>query len=224
MSERFQHLLFPGTATVLGRELPPLSLWSLSVLQAVRSPLLQPGTGNREPRTDSFTLADLQVAVRCALTPVLSAPDLRPTFRERLLWRRRHKNRAYLDVHAAAFVQWLAAHQNAPVLWEQENHDCRFLSAPVGLSLVAALMQLGMSHLEAWSCSPGYARWILLAAAERSSDSIHFAEDDDEDDNLPLDDEMTEEAIIAQARADLPPAAFAAWLQSRKERGHSCPQ
>jgi len=218
MSDTFHHVLFPGTVAVLGTPLPPLSLWSLSVLQAIRSPFL--GGQTSASAEAEFTLADLQVAVRCACAPLLKQPDLRPRFRDRWLWRRKHRSQSYLQAHAARFCAWLATHQRSPVLWAQENAEDRYLTAPLVLSTVAALMDLGMTHAEAWSCPPGYARWLILAKAERESNAIRFATDDDTD-NQPDDElfdafeRLSESDLIDQARRDLPPATFAAWLKAR---------
>lgn len=218
MSESFHRVLFPGTCHVLGRALPPLSLWSLSVLQAVGSPFLSLSADT------AFTLADLQVAVRCAFTPALHTPYLKPSFRDRWQHFRHGGKAAFVNQHGAAFIAWLAAHQRLPVLWRQERaDDPRFISAPLPLSQVAALMALGMSHLEAWSCSPGYATWLTLAHGERSTDSIRFVgEDIDEE---AIEEEFAEEEarsegeIIAQAKAELPPAIFEQWLSNRKTEG-----
>lgn len=214
--EAFHHVLFPGSVTVLGRVLPPLSLWSLSVLQALRSPFVA--------ECGEFTLADLQLAVRCACAPVLSPPDLRPRFRDRLLWRLKHRSLSYLEAEAAAFTAWLQSHQRLPALWQSETADPRFLSAPLVLSQVAALMALGMSHVEAWSCSPGYARWLILANDERNSEHIRFADDDEMEDAAFDEFEQRSEAdIIAQARLDLDEETFNRWIQARNERSADTP-
>jgi len=224
MSDTFHHVLFPGTVTVLGIPLPPLSLWSLSVLQAIGSPFVASDAGT-PARNDDFTLADLQVAVRCACAPLLKQPDLRPRLRDRWLWHRKHRSQPYLQAQAARFCAWLATHQRSPVLWAQENAEDRYLTAPLVLSTVAALMDLGMTHSEAWSCSPGYARWLILAKAERESNAVRFATDDDTD-NQPDDElfdafeQLSESDLIAQARADLPPETFAAWLKARSSIRH----
>ncbi len=214
MSESFHHVLFPGSCRVLGRVLPPLSLWTFSVLQAVRSPFLA------HDADQAFTLADLQIAVRCACAPILQPPRLRPSFRDRLVWRFKNRDRAFLDREATAFLAWLAAHQRLPQLWTQETDSPpRLISAPLALSSVAALMQLGMTHVEAWSCSPGYARWLILANDERSSDAVRFADDEEIDDTLLEEFEHRSEAeIIAQARLDLDDATFDLWLQQRSTR------
>lgn len=214
--EAFHHVLFPGSVTVLGRVLPPLSLWSLSVLQAVRSPFVA--------EFAEFTLADLQLAVRCACAPVLTAPDLKPRFRDRLLWRLKHRSLAFLEREASAFTAWLQAHQRLPALWQSETADPRFLSAPLVLTQVAALMSLGMTHVEAWSCSPGYARWLILANDERTSEHIRFAEDDEiEDAALEDYEHRSESEIIAQARLDLDDATYNRWIKARNERSADTP-
>lgn len=213
MSESFQHILFTGTCRVLGRDLPPLTLWSLSVLQAIQSPFLSLSTDTE------FTLADLQVAVKCALTPALQPPNLKPTRADWWHHLRHRKSTKYLEQQAAAFVSWLLIHQKTPALWAQETEGTpRYISAPLELSYVSALMALGMTHAEAWSCSPAYAAWLTRAHDERTSDAIRFV-DEEEDEQLAAElDEAelkNESDIIAQAREDLPPAAFERWLSAR---------
>jgi hypothetical protein len=213
MSESFHHVLFPGTCNVLGRDLPALSLWSLSVLQALGSPFLSLSADTE------FTLGDLQVAVRCACASTLQPPQLKPRWRDRWQHRRHVRDLSHLKKHGAAFIAWLRAHQQIPALWQQETQgDVRLISAPMALSQVTALMALGMTHHEAWSCSPGYASWIILAHRERSSDEIRFAEDDEEQDfeaELEAEELRSEAEIIAQAKAELPPAFFERWLSAR---------
>lgn len=213
MSESFYQTLFPGTCHVLGHALPPLSLWTLSVLQAVRSPFL---SINAETE---FTLSDLQIAVRCALTPTLQPPDLKPTLVDRWQHFLHSRSKRYLQEQATAFIAWLLVHQKIPGLWTRETDgDPRCISAPLELSQASALMALGMSHHEAWSCSPGYAFWLILAHDERGSDSIRFV---DEDEDAEIEAELeeaeirSEAEVLAQARADLPPAVFEKWLAAR---------
>ena len=215
MSDSFHRVLFPGTCHVLGHALPPLSLLSLSVLQAVGSPFLCLSAET------PFTLGDLQAAVRCAFTPTLQTPQLKPSLRDRVQHFRYANNVAFRHEHAAAFMAWLHAHQRLPALWQIESDsEPRFISAPLPLSQVAALMALGMTHVEAWSCSPGYAQWLILAHGERHSDSIRFADSDDETDieaELDAIELQSESDILALAKSELPPAIFAQWLSARQQ-------
>lgn len=212
MSESFHHVLFPGSARVLGVSLPPLSLWTLSALGAIQSPFLSADSAAE------VTLSDLQIAVRVVCAPVLTVPDLRPRFLNRWQFFRRRNDRAFLEHHAGVFLAWLATHQRLPALWQQEtDHEPRLLSAPLALSLVTGLMQLGMTHTDAWSCGPGYARWLLLASQERESDAVRFVQDDEDDLDAELEafDQRSEAEINAQAKLDLDPETFDRWIQQR---------
>lgn len=211
--ESFLQTLFPGRARVCVRLLPPLTLWRLACLQAIRSPFLDAQA--------TWTLKDLLIALRAVATPNMQPPDMRQTWRDLWLLHRHGRSKAYLEAHAATFVQWLSLHQLRPEIWQPQGDDAaaaRDITAPVLLSNVAALMELGMTHAEAWDTAPGYATWLILAHAERHNDRVQFADDseDAEIDQMLSDLEKRDEAaIIAQAKADLPPAAFEKWLQQR---------
>ena len=211
--ESFLQTLFPGRARVCGRVLPPLTLWRLACLQAVRSPFLDPQA--------SWTLKDLLIALRAVCTPNLQPPDMRQTWRDVWHLHRHGLSKAYLEAHATTFVKYLSLHQLRPEMWQPEGDDAaaaRDITAPVLLSHVAALMELGMTHAEAWDTAPGYATWLILAHAERHNDRVQFtdAEQDKEIDQMLADLEKRDEAqIIAQAKADLPPAIFEKWIQQR---------
>jgi len=211
MSESFQRTLFPGTAIICGRALPPLTFWRLQCLQTIGSPFLASGADSQ------VTLLDLLLALRAVSTVNLVPPVLRPSLADRLRYLLRRRSRPYFERQAVLFMQWLSLHQLRPELWQHEQDDSRAITAPLILSQIAALMNAGMTHAEAWDTSPGYAAWLLTARAERESDRIKFATDDDDEinrmcDELALRDESE---IIAQAKLDLPPATFEAWLSQR---------
>lgn len=214
MSESFQRTLFPGIAVICGRELPPLTFWRLGCLQAIGSPFLDPS-----PDAE-VTLADLLLALRAVSTANLVPPDLRPTWRDRWLYRRRKKNRAWFESQASLFIDWLCLHQLRPELWHNEDSDQRRITAPLILSQICGLMECGFAHAEAWDTSPGYAGWLLAATAERQSDRVKFQTDDDDEINRMCDElaQRDESEIIAQARLDLAPETFEKWLGNRQQR------
>lgn len=213
MNEPFQRTLFPGTAHIAGRVLPPLTFWRLACLQAINSPFLG------QSADTVITLADLLLAIRAVNTVNQVPPDLRPSLRDRIYYRRHKNNRALLDRESAHFLQWLGVHQLRPELWQNDDSgSMRSITAPYVLSQIVSLMHAGMTHQEAWDTSPGYAAWLTTAAAERESDRIRFRTEDDDEINLMCDElEQRDEAqIIAQARADLPPEVFTSWLSARQ--------
>jgi hypothetical protein len=212
MNAPFLQTLFPGIATVCGRVLPRLTLWRLACLQAIESPFLSV-KGN-----DEVTLADLLLAIRAVSTPNLQPPDLRASFHDRWHWRRYHKSTVYLQAQARIFVDWLAVQQMQPELWQPaEDGIARALTAPANLARVAALMDAGMTHAEAWDTAPGYGTWLCLAAAERETDRVRFVTDDDEELSAEMDAEdlRSEAEIIAQAKRDLGEESFSKWLDNR---------
>lgn len=213
MSDQFLRILFPGQAKVCGRALPELTLWRLACLFAIQSPFLS--TANKG---GLFTLSDLLLAVRAVTAGNQCAPSLRPSIRDALTLIFRRKNQQYREKHASCFVAWLSLHQLSPELWENEDEGSREISAPFILSQVAGLMELGMTHAEAWNTSPGYAKWLLAANAERQTDRVKFYNEDDDEINMATAalDERTEADTLAQAKADLSPEAFDQWLSARQ--------
>ncbi|WP_395736274.1 hypothetical protein [Prosthecobacter sp.] len=215
MSDTFLRCLFPGQARVCGRLLPPLTLWRLACLEAIQSPFLHAGAEDA-----SFTLADLLCAVRAVSTPNLTPPDLRASVRDAITLLRFRHNAAYREKHAAIFIEWLALHQLRPELWKNDDEDSRDISAPITLSYAVGLMSIGFRHAEAWDTPPGYASWVLSASAERQSDRVKFASDDDDEINriIEAEEQRSEAEILAQAKLDLSEEAYERWVAARASR------
>jgi hypothetical protein len=213
MSEPFLRVLFPGQARICGRQLPPLTLWRIACLQAIRSPFL-----SVEAETGTFTLADLLLALRAVQARNMTPPNLRPHWRDVITLVLCRKSARYRQKHGSHFLQWLALHQLSPELWKNEDNDGRSLSAPFIISQIAALMETGMSHAEAWDTAPGYATWLLAASAERHTDRVQFTTEEDAAINeiTAALDLQTEAEILAQAKANLPPAVFDRWVAARQ--------
>jgi len=214
MGDAFHRTLFPGTATVCGRELPPLTLWRLACLQAIASPFLSRDSKQR------IDVPALLLALRAVATPNLEPPDLATRFRDRRDYWRYSRSQAKFEREAKTFVQWLCVHQLRPELWQNDDGDSgREITAPYILAQVASLMAAGMTHREAWDTSPGYADWLILAKGERESERIKFFSSEDEEINAQLAQAAprTEAEIIAQAKADLPAKTFDRWLAARNK-------
>lgn len=203
--ERFFRTLFPGRATVCGVSLPPLSLWRLAALQAIASPFV-----SNDPKT-RITPSDLTLAVQTVCCGNMLPPDLRPCWRSRRWTAKMNKNGKIWKSQASAFVAYLKIHQLSPELWRDELREPRYITAPIVMSQVAGLLNLGLTHSEAWNTSPGYAAWLLLTAAERECSSIKFADDEDQEVAFMPTDELE---IREQARRDLG-KNFDAWLAAR---------
>jgi hypothetical protein len=210
--ESWYQTLFPGIAFVCGRTLKPLTLWRQACLEAINSPFLA-ADGDC-----TVTPKDLVVALRCVDTETLDPPDLEPT-RGCIKWLNALSASADTwHTHATAFVTYLQRHNTRPALWQRENDDGRMLTAPHSLTQVVALMKLGMSHKEAWSTSPGYATWLILAAAERETDRVRFERDDDT--VIIHKEDMTDAEEVETARQNLPRDMFERWLEARKGGGN----
>ena len=204
--ERFFRTLFPGRATVCGVELPPLTLWRLAALQAVQSPFVA-----NDPQT-IVTPSALTLAVQIARCRNMEAADIRWSYKAWKWTRKMQKNPLLFRQQARLFVEWLKVHQLTPELWRDELNDPRYITAPLVMSHVSGLLQLGLRHEEAWNTSPGFAAWLLLSAAERENNSIKFA--DEETEFLPC-ERMSEQEIIAQAKRELG-KGFSAWYSARQ--------
>ncbi len=122
------------------------------------------------------------------------------------------KNPLLFRQQARLFVEWLKVHQLSPELWRDEIHEPRLITAPLVMSQVSGLLQIGLTHEESWNTSPGFASWLLLSAAERENNSIKFA---DEEPTLIAAPTMSEHEIIAQAKRELG-KSFAAWYSARQ--------
>ena len=212
MDENFLRVLFPGRFRVLGRWLPPLSHWHLACLAALGSPFI---SQDRE-----IILADVQLAVKVALTRWPAAPDLRPTLRD--AWQRwRHEDdEPYVRAHADVFAAWRAAHELRPEFWEREDSNARLLTAPDVLIRVAQLERLTkFTHGQSWNdVTPGYAAWLVATINEQEGAELRFLrEDDDEDDGLPDLTTMSEDELCAYLAADLGAAEANAFMQRRAD-------
>jgi hypothetical protein len=203
--ERFYRTLFPGRVQVCGKMLPPLTLWRLAALQAIESPFV-----SGDPAA-KITPADLTLAIRAVTCHNLQAPDLRPNFWAWRWTRKLDRNGKLWKQQAGLFVRWMAAHQLSPELWRDELREPRYITAPLVMSQVTALLKLGIQHDAAWNTSPGYAAWLTLTAAERESDGIKFADDVIHDEPEQPQDEQ---AIREQAQRDLG-ERYNAWLAAR---------
>lgn len=173
MSEAFLRHLFPTQFRVLGRILPPLSLWHLAGLEAVDSPFAG--------RSDSISLWDIQVAVKVCTTRWPNQPKLTPTFRDNWQQWRHGNDAAYIREHAEAMAAHLQLHSLPPELYEQVGEQTREISAPPILARVAAMVRLpAFSNDDIWNnTTPGYFSWLMCAITEREQGNVRFSEPDD---------------------------------------------
>lgn len=214
MLEQFYRHLFPARYRVLGRVLPPLSLWHLAALEAIDSPLIS--SEGDQP----IELGDLQSAVQVCLTRWPRQPQLSPSLRHWWQQFRHRKDLRYLKRHAEAFRAYLQMHCTPPELWQDEGKP-RLITAPLVLSRVAGLAALPGFTLDAiWNdVTPGYALWILAANAERQNpDAVRFCRPEDDDDEL-LEDltVKTEEEIYQLAVREMGQENADIWFARRQK-------
>lgn len=216
MSEAFHRQLLPGTYRVLGHVLPPLSLWHLEQLVALRSPLLRGGCDD-----DAAQLGDLQVAVKVCLSRYPHPARLQPTFRDCIQQWIFRRDEVYLRRHLQAFVSFLAVHMTPPDIWETEGAATRYLTAPPILQRVTGLMRFPcFTWAEIWNdITPGLSLWLLTASSERESTEVRFVQDGEDDAHEAIEDleELPEEQLYAMALQELGQTKADAWLKRRRE-------
>jgi len=189
-------------------------MWRIEALKAIGSKFL-----NLDPLT-KLEPHDLTLAIRCLQCEYPNPPDLTPRLWDHIttFLLRRSKERFVRE--CVKFAEYLSVFTARPKLWRMEDvTGQRKLSAPDGLSVVVALMSAGISLDQAWDMSPSWAHYLITAKAERESDKVRFARDDDFTDDDFMDDEfenMSEEEIVEMARSELG-SSFDAWHAARKE-------
>jgi hypothetical protein len=155
----FYESVFATCYKVLGKRLPPLSLWHLAALEAVESPFVT-GRGN-------VSLGDIQMAVQICQSRWPNRPEPRPTLWTRVqnIWRNR--NERYVREQAEIMAAHIAHHQIFPDVWSDEGGG-KPLGAPAVLTRVVGLIAINVSLDQAWNhISPGMASWMISADAER---------------------------------------------------------
>lgn len=213
MREPFFLHLFPPQFSVLGRALPPLSLWHLAALEAIGSPLILQRPGS------TIELGDLQAAVQVCLTRWPDQPQLKPRLRDWLQQVVYRRNERYLRQHAEAFDAYLNLHCRPPELREKLNEVPRRITAPSVLSRVAGLMAFPSFTLSnIWNdVTPGYALWLLCAASERETGQLSFITEEDDELSAPPDlNDRPDEELYAIALEQLGKEQADAWLAARQ--------
>jgi hypothetical protein len=213
VSEAFYRLLFSSQTKVLGRQLPPLSLWHLALLEGIGSPFVSANPG------DQIDLADIQAAVRICSVRWPNHPKLKPSLRDVYhAWRYRG-NKRFVRQNAQALMAHIRLHCAPPELWEQVTHEGREITAPHILSRVVGLVALGIDYARIWNdIPPGMSLYLLNAAAEREGAHVRFVRPEDSE-QLP-DAPKTEQEIREQMSRDkIPAAQIERFIKKWKEGG-----
>lgn len=211
-TERYAKTLFPGIARVCGIDLPRLTLWRVEALRAIDSKFLS------ADGSTVITPADLTLAIRCLDCEYPNTPDLRPTLKLKWWTRKMQRNKPLFLTECQKLIEYLTTFSLRPELWQQADAKAfRTISAPQGLHQVSTLLEIGLTHLEAWETSPAYAQWLITAHAEKQSDKVRFVRE--EDSIIEHDEDLTEEQILEFAKRDLGDR-FDEWLAARKENSN----
>jgi hypothetical protein len=211
VDDSFYRCLFPGAHRVLGRRLFLFSFWHLLTLHAVESPLLDPDA--------QASLPDLQVGVKICRSRWPNQPDLRPSLRDRLMYRRHRNDAGFLRREMDRFGAYRAAHEAMPEFWQNEAEIVpRRLTAPAVLARVTSLMRrTNLSRDEIWNgIAPGEACWIDGAISEQEGGEMRFVRDGDEAvSHLPDLTTLSEADLYTVVLADLGKERADAWAAAR---------
>lgn len=175
MSEAFYRLLFSSRTKVLGRKLPPLSLWHMALLEGIDSPFISDAPGGR------IELADVQAATAICQVRWPNLPRLTPSLRDVVqAWRYRGSTR-FIRKHTEALKAHIRLHLTPPdVMWDQAFDSNREITAPHILTRVVGLVSMGIDYQRIWNdISPGMSLWLLNASAERAGASLRFVRKED---------------------------------------------
>jgi hypothetical protein len=221
MDDTFLTSLFPGVHRVLGRKLPPLSLWHLACLHAISSPLVT--------LQGEVTFGDLQLAVRISRMRWPQQPDFRPRLRdaiERVCFSLHRKTWQLLRLRRES-EKWMFyrnCYNAQPSFWEvehDENTGGSTLNAPEIMLRVVELTRVrGLRHAQIWNeISPGYSAWLVSTNQQRDGAALRFLYPEDElDEELPDLNALPDDELEKIVSADLGPEAAALFMEARRER------
>ena len=223
MDDRFFAALFPCRHRILGFRLRPYSFGHLAALMAVGSPLVAEAGPAAEAGAGDLLLA-LRVC-RLPAYPLLASEDLRPRFvLDGLLRWWLERRPARLKRYVQAFVCYRDDHSSFPEFYRQEAIDAeappsgRTLSAPALLARVCTLISRTSITLEqAWSMPLALPSWMIGTLDELDGAPVRFSSEHDEDD-LPPEEELSEEELYQRAVVHLGQVAADAWRAARQTR------
>lgn len=156
MGPRLAWHIIPETVQLLGLELKPFSLWHLARLEALGEQYLTPSS-----------IDELMIAIRyCAMKPNTSG-IFRETWAIRAWWwfvRMWYRGDRFYDA-LDLFLEYTNAHQRGP---RQKGRSPRgsSVATPSSVYYFTALVSMGWPPDQAWTCSPGFAKYLIVAHSE----------------------------------------------------------
>ena len=213
MDDRFFHGLIGSESLVCGYKLKALTPWHHVILAAIDSPVMLPDS-------DTHT-SDILVFLKVIQTDWPETPNLKLRFRDKI-WFWKMKKPSIIKREMAKLRAWLEAQLQNPVFWDVEqdkNGSGKSLSSPGIFALVVGLVSKGGIALErAWNMRIAEARWYDATLAELNGANIKFAYEGEADELREKLAAMTDDDMIAAAKAHMTPEKFEVWLKNHKKK------
>jgi hypothetical protein len=208
MDERYLSALIGSEVRVCGYKLARLTLWHMTLLEAIGSPFVVQKKGQ------SIYPRDIVIFCKVLQSSYPSQPKLSPTISDALFIRQmERKPRKYID-RLKAIRGWLKEELSLPVLYQGDSNNFHKHSTPSMLALNAAICsRTNERHAEVWNMRLAAARWLDVALAEIDGAKITISFENEE--KAPDSPEGLE--AIEMAREKLPPHIFKKWLANQKK-------
>ena len=201
MDDNYFNGLIGSSVKVCGVKLADLSLWHLSILEAIDSPLLtQRDAGVR----------DILILLKVLQASYPETPNLAPRFRDGVwLWRMERSNRLAAR-EVIKLKKWFAAQMCAPVMYKaiDTTIKAKGASAPPMLALVAGLVHRSNERIDTiWNMRSSEARWYDVALAEQDGVELNISYANEQQ----APDSPEGEEAMEMAKKMLTPEQFAKW-------------
>ena len=200
MDDNYFHGLIGGEVKVCGRLLVNLSLWHLSILEAIESPIL-----SGEP----VEVRDMLILIKVLKSEHPREPRLTPTIRD-VWWAWKLERKPELARREVTKLkEWFNVQMACPVLYSRMTKNIqKSTSAPSLLSLVCGLVMKSNEKLtDVWNMRLSAARWYDVAMAEQDGADLTISYEGEE----MAPETPTGQEAIDFARATLSPEDFARW-------------
>ena len=213
MDDRFFHGIIGSADRVCSYPVTSLTPWHHVILAAIDSPVMVP---DRHTQT-----SDILIFLKVIQAQWPDVPDLKPSWRDKR-WFWKMKKPAIITREMAKLRAWLEAQLQNPVFWDAEqdkNGSGKSLSSPGVFALVVGLVSKGGIALErAWNMRIAEARWYDATLAELNGANIKFAYEGETDELREKLAAMTDDDMIAAAKAHMTPEKFETWLKNHKKK------
>ena len=210
MDDRYFHGILGCEAVVCGRRLTNLTLWHVTILHMINSPLVEEDA--------LMTPGDILLFLAVSKTKWPSRPDLKPRLRD-IWWLWRLRKKKQFKRQSATLSAWVKPQLSSPRLWKDElgTRTGIGLSSPAMLALVVTLVsKVKVTLNEAWNMRLSEARWYDTVKAELDGAGIKIAYDNERAHKNILEGK-SESEIIAIAKEQLGNEAFKTWISARRK-------